>query len=302
MLRIGPAVGRRCGAVALGLLIDRALGEPPAAVHPVAAFGKAMTRLESPLWADARHRGLAYTTIGVATGWLTGRLARSTAVVVAATVAAKELRRCATVIDRHLTDGDLAAARQALPSLVGRDPSTLDPSGVAAAVIESVAENAVDAVVAPAFWALVGGAPAGAAYRAINTMDAMVGHRSERYRHFGWASARLDDAANWVPARLYAGAVAAVRPGQARQLGRIVARDAAQHPSPNAGVAESAMAAVLGRSLGGPLRYGTRVENRPSLGDGPRPQLTDIGRALDVATDVENLLIGLLVVLWASSR
>src|SRR5204863_6463621 len=123
---------------------------------------------------------------------------------------------------------------------VGRDPSELDESGVARAVVESVAENTVDAVVAPACWAAVFGAPGVLAHRAVNTLDAMVGHRSARYARFGWAAARLDDGAAWVPARLTAVLVALVRPRAARLVWQAVRRDAPAHPSPNAGVAEAA--------------------------------------------------------------
>ena len=148
---------------------------------------------------------------------------------------------------------------------MGRDPSLLDESGIAAAVIESVAEKSVDAVIAPAFWAAIAGAPGAAAYRAINTMDAMVGRRNERYERFGWAAARLDDVANYVPARIFAGLAVGLRPSQAKDIVTAVRRDAPAHPSPNAGVAEAAVAAALGRQLGGPLRYGTVREDRPPL-------------------------------------
>ncbi len=312
------AAGRRCGAAALGLAIDRALGEPPNRFHPVAAFGSTMTRLESATWADRRSRGVAYTGVGVSIGWSAGRLVRSTAVAVAVAVAARELRSVAASIGDLLAETDLRgdpsdpdndhehdgldAARRALPALVGRDPRHLDRSGMAAAVIESVAENAVDAVVAPVCWAVVAGAPGALAYRAVNTMDAMVGHRSERHHRFGWASARLDDVANWLPARLYAGLVAATNPARAGDIARLVRRDAGAHPSPNAGVAETAMAAAIDRNLGGTLRYGDRVEDRPRLGDGPRPQPGDVGRALAVADRVELALAGALTGLWLATR
>ncbi len=156
--------------------------------------------------------------------------------------------------------------------------------------MESLAENIVDAVVAPALWAAVAGAPGAAAYRAVNTMDAMVGHRSERYRRFGTAAARLDDAANWLPARATAAAVAAVRPHRARAVWTAVRHDAPAHPSPNAGVAEAAVAAALGVEVGGPLRYGDRVEDRPRLGRGRRPEPADVPAALRLVDDVERLL------------
>src|SRR5262249_33365337 len=154
-----------------------------------------------------------------------------------------------------LAAGDLEGARAALPVLVGRDPSALDASGVAAAVIESLAENTVDAVVAPALWGALLGAPGAAAHPAVNTMDAMAGHRSCRYGRFGFAAARLDDAAAYIPARVTVLLVCLVRPDRTATVIETVRRDAPAHPSPNAGVAESAFAAALGLELGGPLRY-----------------------------------------------
>ncbi len=291
-------VAERCRAVAAGLLLDRLAGEPPAGVHPVARFGQAMEWIEQRLWADSRARGVIYAAIGVVLGALAGRLIRSTSGVVALTVAGRELRRVARRVGDLAAAGDLDAARAELPALVGRDPSELDASGVAAAVIESVAENSVDAVIAPAFWAVVAGAPGAAAYRAINTMDAMVGRRNERYRRFGWASARLDDAANFVPARIFAALVAAVAPGERGAIRDAVRHGARAHPSPNAGVVESAVGAALGLQLGGPLRYGATVENRPLLGTGPRPTPADITRAIDITERVERILLALLGVAW----
>lgn len=292
------AIGERCGAVAAGLLLDRLAGEPPARSHPVAWFGHVMEALEGRLWADSRMRGIVYALLGVGIGALAGRLLRSVATAVALSVAGRELRRVARRVGEHAAAGELPAARTELPVLVGREPSALDTSGVAAAVIESVAENSVDAVVAPAFWAVVAGAPGVFAYRAINTMDAMVGHRNDRYGRFGWAAARLDDLANYLPARVFATLVAAVVPERAREVLATVRRDAPDHPSPNAGVAEAAVAGALGRELGGPLRYGPILENRPRLGAGPRPTPADVPRAVDIADRVERVLLAVLGLAW----
>jgi adenosylcobinamide-phosphate synthase len=139
-------------------------------------------------------------------------------------------------------------------------------------------------------------------YRAINTLDAMVGHRSARYRNFGWASARLDDVANLVPARLTAMLVALVRPRAAAAITRTIRRDAPAHPSPNAGVAEAAFAAALGVELGGPLRYGDRLERRPRLGTGPRPGIDDINRAITLQSHVELAMVGALVAAAVAMR
>lgn len=288
---------RRALAVAGGLLLQKVVPEPPDRWHPVGWFGRAMHRVETIGYADDRSAGVRYALVGVAIGGLAGGTIRSTTLAVALCAAGRELRRAAGLVESPLLTGDLAAARLALPSLVGRDPSRLDASGIAAAVVESLAENSVDAVVAPAFWGLVAGAPGVMAHRAVNTMDAMVGHRNDRYQSFGWAAARLDDVANWVPARLFKLLVMTAAPARARTVRALVRRDAHRHPSPNSGVAEAAVAAALGRELGGPLQYGDRHEDRPRLGDGPRPEAADIARARELTSRTEWALIGALVLL-----
>jgi adenosylcobinamide-phosphate synthase len=287
-------IARRAGGAALGLLADRLLGEPPAELHPVAGFGQLMGTLERGLYRDAVGPGAVFAATGLSVGLVAGRLARSTALGVAVSAAGRMLREEALSIEGRLAHGDLDGARTRLHSLCGRDARGLDHSDMAAAVIESLAENTVDAVVAPALWATALGAPGALGYRAVNTMDAMVGHHSRRYERFGTGAARLDDAANLEPARVTAALVAAVRPRQAALVGRIVQRDAPPHPSPNAGVAEAAFAAVLGVELGGSVRYGDRVEDRPRLGEGPRPRPGDIGRAVRLADRVELALVVVL--------
>ena len=286
---------RRPGAhlrgAAVGLVLSEVAPALPDEVHPVARFGAAMGLVEDALWRDDREAGVAYAAAGVALGAVGGRALGSTAAAVSVAAAGGQLRRTALGVRALLDAGDLDGARRALPALVGRDPSGLDASGIAAAVIESVAENSVDAVFAPALWGALAG-PAGAgAHRALNTMDAMVGHRSERYERFGCAAARADDLANLVPARCFAAAVWALAPPERRaEVARAVRHDAPAHPSPNAGVAEAAVAAALGVELGGPLRYGERLEARPTLGRGPRPGAADIGRACDLAARAQWLL------------
>lgn len=293
------ALGRRALAVAAGLIVDRALGEPPAAGHPVAWFGTAMGHVETCCYADTRSAGIRYAATGLGLGIGAGLLLAPTpfglTAAVALAVAGRELRRVAASIQTPLDAADLPAARAALPALVGRDPSGLDAAGVSAAVVESLAENSVDAVVAPVFWALVAGAPGVFAHRAVNTMDAMVGDRSTRYTRFGWAAARLDDAMNLLPARVFAVLVVLAAPRRAGDIARLVRRDAWRHPSPNSGVAETAVAAALGRELGGPLRYAARRESRPRLGEGPRPGPADIARTVCLVDRVERLLVVLLI-------
>ncbi len=277
---------RRCRAVGAGLVADLLLGEPAIEPHPVAAFGTAMGQVEDRVYADTRAAGVAYTGIGVLTGATAGSLVPITSLATYLTVAGTMLRATAAAIGDPLARSDLDAARLALPTLVGRDPSLLDESGIARAVVESVAENTTDAIVAPALWALLGGAKGAYAYRAINTMDAMVGHHSQRYEHFGWASARLDDLANFAPGRLTVALVAAVRPHLAAAVIHTVRRDGRSHPSPNSGMAEAAFAAALGVQLGGPVHYPYRTEDRPQLGDGRPCQGADIDAACRLSRDV----------------
>jgi adenosylcobinamide-phosphate synthase len=324
--------GRRVAgaAVTAGIAADWLLGEPPAAWHPVAGFGRAMLWLEDRWYADSRWRGALYAAAGSAiagaAGWVlsaaitgerplvrareflalagptstgpgyrpkpsdrrrgAGRSAVALALATYVTVASRALGAAANQVANSLRAGDLDAARHRLPALVGRDPSGLDTSEVARAVVESLAENTVDAIVAPALWAAVAGPGGALVYRALNTLDAMVGHRSPRYVRFGWASARADDLAGWLPARLTAALVAVVRPRAARSVMAAVFHQAPAHPSPNAGVAEAAFAGALGVRLGGVNVYGARREERPTLGRGESPRPADIARAVRLSRDV----------------
>lgn len=282
-------------AVALGLLADRAVGEPPVRPHPVSLFGRAMRGVEGRLYRDDRAAGAAHAAAGIGLGVAAGSALRSTALATYVSVAGRALGDAAMSVAAALEAGDLDGARDRLPALVGRDPSGLDEKEVARAAVESVAENTVDAVVAPALWALAAGAPGALGYRAVNTMDAVVGHRSARYENYGWAAARLDDAAGWVPARATAALVALVRPRSAASVWSTVRRDAGAHPSPNSGVAEAAFAAALGLRLGGENRYDDRVEVRPPLGDGRPPEPEDIAAAVRLSRDVTLALAALAV-------
>jgi adenosylcobinamide-phosphate synthase len=227
----------------------------------------------------------------------TGRRIIPLALATYVAVAGRALGAAARQVAAALEAGDLDTARGRLPALVGRDTDGLEPSEIARAVVESVAENTVDAIVAPAMWAALAGPPGALAYRAVNTLDAMVGHRSPRYARFGWAAARADDAAGWLPARLTALLVAAVRPRAARHVAVAVRRQAPAHPSPNAGVAEAAFAGALGVRLGGRNVYLGRPEHRATLGSGPEPGASDIGRAVCLSRDVTvaGVAVGLLL-------
>jgi adenosylcobinamide-phosphate synthase len=288
----------RPGQAAVGVLGDLARPEPPDEMHPVAWFGRAMHALEGGAYADSRAAGVRFAATGVVLGAGAGLLVRSTAAATTLAVAGRGLAEAAADVAGALEAGDLDAARTRLPALVGRDPAGLDEAAIARAVVESVAENTVDAVVAPALWGAALGAPGALGYRAVNTLDSMVGYRTPRYARFGWASARLDDVAGWVPARVTAALVAAVRPGAARRVLTALRTQAPAHPSPNAGVAEAAFAAALDLQLGGPTVYAGVEELRPSLGTGREPAGDDIGRAVALSRDVTFALAGALGV-WA---
>lgn len=303
--------------IAAGMGMDAAVGDPRRG-HPVAVYGSAVSRLEHGIYAPTRRRGAVFTLLAtapvIAGAAVAQRAARDhpaatialTAAATWAVVGGRTLHREAELIADALGAGDLERARARLPHLCGRDPATLDAVGLARATVESVAENTADAVVAPLFWGGLYGLPGLLGYRAVNTLDAMVGHRSPRYESFGWASARLDDLANYVPARLTAGfavlASSTVGGRPSRAL-RTWTRDGNQHPSPNAGQCEAAFAGALGVGLGGTNVYGDRVEHRPALGEGPPPGAGDIRRAVRLARGV-GVAAGALtaVTAWARLR
>lgn len=286
--------GRRAGAAAAGVLADLALGEPPVSPHPVRAFGDLMTAVEGRLWADDRARGVLHAALGVAVAGAAGATLRSTAAATYLAVAGRGLRDAAGLVGEALGRGDLATARDRVRALVGRDTADLGEEEIARAVVESVAENTVDAVVAPALAGALGGAAGALAYRGVNTLDSTVGYRDGRYLRYGWASARLDDLANWLPARVTAVLVAAVRPSSASEVWRAVRVDAPAHPSPNAGVAEAAFAAALGLQLGGTNAYAGRVERRARLGRGRAAATDDIAAACRLSRDVSAALAAAL--------
>ncbi len=301
-------------ANAVGLLagygLDLVLGDPRR-WHPVAGFGRAAAALERRSYAPRRSAGLRYTTLAVggpvalaaAASAATRHRPLARAGLVAATtwatLGARTLRDEAVAMSAALEAGDLGEARARLPHLCGRDPSNSDEKELARATVESVAENTSDAVVAPLMWGGLAGLPGLVGYRAVNTLDAMVGHRSPRYANFGMPAARLDDAVNLVPSRLTAALTVAAAPlvgGERRHAARIWLRDRSRHPSPNAGQCESAMAGALGVHLGGHNVYSGRLEVRPFLGDGPRPEVPDIRRAAALSAAVGAAALGLAAV------
>lgn len=292
-----------------GFLVDRVLGDPRRG-HPVALFGRAATALEERMYADSRLRGAAYLAVlaaaaktpavalerilrdrprayAVATGAVTWA-------VLGGTTLAREGKEMA-----HLLEMDaLADARRQLTHLVGRDTSELDGREMARATIESLAENTSDAVVAPLFWGALFGMPGLVGHRVVNTLDAMVGHHTPRLERFGWASARVDDLVNWVPARIAAGLAIAAAPlveGRPADAYAAVRRDAGRHPSPNAGQVEAAFAGALGVRLGGTNSYAGQTEDRGTLGDGRAVEVADIRRAVKLSKLVQLGSLGLAV-------
>lgn len=301
--------------LALGFALDRVLGDP-ARFHPVAGLGRWAAAVERRTYRDHRaagmlhHAAVVVPLVGGAV--LAERACRRpwqhaalTTVVTWSVVGGRSLVREGTTIAGQLERGDLPAARQQVTHLVGRDPSRLDADGVSRAAVESLAENTSDAVVAPLLWGAALGVPGLVGYRAVNTLDAMVGHRSERYERFGWASARVDDVANLVPSRVSAALASALAPsvggGPADAL-RAWRRDARRHPSPNAGPVEASFAGALGVTLGGVNDYAGRVEHRAAMGDGPAPRVTDLPRATRLATGVAWAAAGLSVLAALAPR
>jgi adenosylcobinamide-phosphate synthase len=302
-------------ALVIGLLADRLLGDP-ARLHPVAGFGRAASMVERLLWRPSRAAGTLYaaslvgaagTTAAVIDVALTRhRHSRLTyrALVVWAVLGGRSLERAAQALATAVEDGELERARLLAPTLVGRDPSDLDGGELCRAAVESVAENTSDAVVAPLLWCALLGVPGAAAFRAVNTLDAMVGHRSDRYLRFGWAAARLDDLACWPAARLSALLAIAWSPcfgGRRSVAWRAAWQDGAAHPSPNAGRVEGAFAGALSLRLGGLNRYPHGLEKRPSLGSGTPPTTEDVARAITLARLVgASALVLSMSLAWAA--
>lgn len=296
--------------LALAALVTEALVGYPDRLHrrlphPVVGLGamidageRRLNRTErSPRRRKIGGVATVVATAGVAA--LTGLAAShlpGPAPVLAATLglAQRSLYDHVAAVARALEADDLPGARMAVGKIVGRDTATLDASGVAAAAIESLAESFNDGVVAPAFWLAFGGLPGLYAYKAVNTADSLIGHREPRWKAFGWAAARTDDAMNFAPARL-AGALIAMAGGGGW---RVMLRDARHHASPNAGWPEAAMAGALGVRLGGAAAYEGVMTDRPVFGKGPPPTTADLRRALSIYVRAGALLWVAVAALW----
>ena len=317
----GP--GLEFHVVLAALLIDAATGDPPwlyrRVPHPVAMLGKLVELTERFLYTASPHwlcvltgaaTVVAVAGAGVAAGWSIDRFLVERgahgwvleAVVASTLLAFRGLHDHAGAVAKGL-ERSLDAGRDAVSHIVGRDPASLDEAGVARGAIESIAENFSDGVVAPLFWYAIAGLPGLIAYKAVNTLDSMIGHRTERYRHFGTAAARLDDLVNWLPARLaglYFVAAAFLLPGASGgRAWRVMVRDAGRHRSPNAGWQEAAVAGALGFALAGPRRYRHETVDDAWMGDGrSRLDAGDIRRSLHLYITAGTLVALTLAVLW----
>jgi len=276
--------------VLAAMALDAAIGDPRWLPHPVRAIGALAARLETitrRVVPSARAAGVL-TVIAVvgSAGTAACLLVRAAAalhpalgdaaaiVLLAFTFAARDLAGHALAVFSALDRGELPAARQKAGFMVSRDTGALDEGETARAAVESVAENTVDGVTAPLLFAVLGGPAAAMMYKAVNTLDSMFGYKTERYLRFGWAAARLDDAMNFIPARLTAWLVplaAALAGGRPLQALRCLLRDGRKHPSPNSGLTEAAMAGALGVRLGGVSTYFGSVSAKPFLGDPLEP-------------------------------
>lgn len=276
--------------IVLAILLDALIGDPRWFPHPVKGIGWVAVRLERPLRRAIRNERLAGcvtavliiggTAASVALLLYVARMLHPVAadaagvVVIYTSLAARDLGAHAAQVFRALRDRDLDASRKAVAMVVGRDTDRLTEPEVSRAAVETVAENLVDGVTAPLLFAVAAGPVGALTYKAINTLDSTFGYRTERYRMFGWASARLDDIANWLPARLTAPFVVAgamltgLSPGRAL---RVLWRDGGKHDSPNAGITEAAFAGALGVKLGGLNYYFGKPHGKPVLGDEDTP-------------------------------
>jgi adenosylcobinamide-phosphate synthase len=309
----------------LAMLIELCVGYPAALLraigHPVMWIGRLIAALDGLLNRDTddRPRRKAAGVIAVAMllgivgliaviverellRWPFGLFA--VAIVASSLIAQRSLYRHVADVATALETGGIEAGRAAVGNVVGRDTAALDAAGVARAAVESLAENFSDGIVAPVFWLAIAGLPGAALYKAINTADSMIGHRTPRHEAFGWAAARLDDLVNLPASRLSAlllVAAAALRPDASPAAAwRAVRRDAPRHRSPNAGFPEAAMAGALSLALAGPRVYGGVTVNDATMGDGRRDATAaDIRRALALYRFADAILIVLVAIVTA---
>lgn len=306
------------GAMTVAMIVDALLGWPKGLFarvgHPVTWLGRLIAFLDvtcnRPVDTPAMRRiagvvvALGVIALAAALGWavqaaLASEWSRIVLLGIVAwpCVALRSLYDHVAAVAHPLQAGDIAAARSAVAQIVGRDPAALDEAGIARAAIESLAENTSDGIVAPVFWGALFGLPGIVGYKAINTLDSMIGHRTARHEAFGWAAARIDDLANVIPARLTGVlfALLSARPADAMSC---MLRDANRHRSINAGWPEAAMAGALGVRLSGPRVYHGSATDEPWLNEGARdPLAPDIGQGLRLYIRAMVLLAGALAIL-----
>lgn len=274
-------------AVSLAYIVDLVVGDPPRVPHPVVIIGKMISFLERFMYSPGKIAGMvsgmfmALAVVAVSYAacaallnllkYVNPWVATAAEIwIISTTCAARSLAGAAKDVLIPLAGSDLPMARAMVGRIVGRETSSMDAGEVVRATVETVAENTVDGVIAPLFYALIGGAPLALAYRAVNTLDSMVGYKNDRYIYYGRFSARLDDAANYIPARICGLFILAAAWITGRRAGgalRAVLRDAGRHPSPNSGIPEAAVAGALGVRLGGLNIYGGRQSFRQYMGD-----------------------------------
>ena len=276
--------------VLAAVVLDLILGDPRALPHPVVAIGRLISALEPPLrrlFKNARVAGVALLAITVGVTYAVAALLIKAASAISpeagfvaglylawVSLAARSLHFESGKVAKALERGDLQQARMALSYIVGRETAQLDEPEIVRGAVETVAENTGDGVIAPLLYLMLGGPALALAYKAVNTLDSMVGYKNERYREFGWASARFDDLANYLPARLTALLMVLAAPICALSgsgAWRIMRRDCRNHTSPNSGYPEAAAAGALGVRLGGANRYFGRVVEKPTIGDATAP-------------------------------
>ncbi|MFD1360082.1 adenosylcobinamide-phosphate synthase CbiB [Lentibacillus salinarum] len=301
-------------SITLALIIDRMIGDPPSWPHPVRWIGALISWLERRLNKGVLRKAkgvilliivmMAVFSITCLVVWgayqihaIIGIAAES--VIIATTIAQNDLKKAALNVYQPLKDGDMPTARQRVSMIVGRDTQILDASGITRATVETVAENVSDGITATLFWAFFGGAPLAMVYRAVNTCDSMVGYKNERYRQFGWASARFDDLVNWVPSRVTGVCMIAVCPSPfmtKRQTFHALKIEAGKHPSPNSGWGEAAVALLLGVQLGGTNYYQGIKSERAVMG---LPQKDLHKRHIKAAISIMERTNGFfLILLW----
>ena len=300
--------------VLTAVLLDLVFGDPHWLPHPVVAMGRLITALEEKLRRivpNERTGGvlLLFLTVAVSSGLAFVLVKRAydlnlwsgfvfESALAWTCLAARSLHRESKLVADALKKGDLPEARRYLSYIVGRDTESLDEPEIWRAVVETVAENSSDGVIAPLFFLMLGGAPLAVAYKAINTLDSMVGYKNKRYLRFGWASARCDDLVNWLPARLTGMLMVLAAPLvglKGRSAWWIMSRDGRNHASPNSSIPEAAAAGALGVQLGGTNSYFGKPEVKPTIGDGEKPL------SLAAYNGVVRLMYGaelLLVVVW----